>query len=140
MIGAEHCHDLVLRNEPQRLVLPDRWIALMVGADELDLRPSKIGKPCALGERQTFQFGMCVVHDLEAKLDSILGGIARGRGITGERIDNADLDGVGGVARQCKAPGKQRRSQKRFPHAVLPCDGGLYRPVERMLTRESAVA
>src|SRR3954452_1567590 len=140
MLGAEHRNHLILRNEAQRLVLPDRWIALMVGADELDLSPAKTGKPCGLRERQTFQFGMCVIHDLKAKLDSILGGIARGRGVTGERIDHTDFDGVGGVAGQRKAPGKQRRSQKRFLHAVLPCDGGLYRPVERMLTRESAVA
>jgi hypothetical protein len=43
MVGTEHGHDLVLRDQPQRLVLPDLGIALMVDVDELDLGAAEIG-------------------------------------------------------------------------------------------------
>ena len=44
----------------------------MVGADHFDLRTAEIGKPCGLCERQTFEFGMRVVDDLDSQLDRIL--------------------------------------------------------------------
>ena len=67
----------------------------MVGADHFDLRTAEIGKPGGLCERQTFEFGMRVVDDLDSQLDRILGGISGRRCVAGERIDHTDLDVVG---------------------------------------------
>ena len=79
----EHRDDLVLADQPQGLVLPDRRIALMVGADHFDLGAAEIGQARGVGERQAFQFGMCSVDDLDAELDRVLGRIPRRRRVAG---------------------------------------------------------
>ena len=98
MIGAEHRDDLVLGDQPQRLALADRRIALMVGLIELDLGAAEIGQAGGRGERQPLELGMRAVDDLGAELDGVLGRLAGARGIAGQRIDHADLD-VGRLGR-----------------------------------------
>ncbi len=54
VIRAEHRNDVVLRDQAQRLLLPDLRIALMIGRIELDLGAAEIGQPGRRAEWQCF--------------------------------------------------------------------------------------
>src|SRR5207244_9679791 len=69
MVGAEHGHDLVLRDQPQGLVLANLWIALVVDVDELDFRAAEIGQSGGRGERKARELGMRGVDDVRSELD-----------------------------------------------------------------------
>ena len=58
MIRAEHGDDVVLGDQPQRLLLADLRIALMIGLVELDLGAAEIGQAGGRAERQRFQLGI----------------------------------------------------------------------------------
>ena len=98
MVGTQHRHDFILRDQPQRLVLADLRVALMVHIDELDFCATEIGEPRGRGERKTLQLGMRGIDDLCSKLDRILGGRAGAGGVAGEWIDDPDLDRIGARA------------------------------------------
>ena len=47
LVAADHGHDLVLRDEPHRLALGCRGVALVIGEDQLDLASAQAGKAYA---------------------------------------------------------------------------------------------
>jgi len=93
----------------------------MVHIDELDFCAAEIGEPRGRGERKTLQLGMPGIDDLCSKLDGILGGRAGAGGVAGERIDDPDLDRIGGTRRERGRCGKLcgRQDAECF-HGILP--------------------
>jgi hypothetical protein len=93
----------------------------VIDIDDLDLGAAEIRQAGGGGERQPRQLWMRIVDDPDCELDGVLGGGAGARGIAGERIDRADLDGIGGRGGDCGHRGKQRgRQNARHLHANPP--------------------
>ncbi len=90
---------MVFGDQPQRLLLADLRIALVVGLVELDLGAAEIGQAGGGAERQVLQFRMSGIDDLGGERDGVFRRLAGARGIAGQRIDRADLHGVGGARR-----------------------------------------
>ena len=81
-------------------MLPDLRIALVIGLIDFDLGAAEIGQPGRRAERQVFQFGMRGVDDFGAELDGVFRRLSGARRVAGERINDADLDGLGGTHRR----------------------------------------
>ena len=57
MVGAEHGRDVVFGDQPQRLLLADLRIALVIGLVEFDLGAAEIGQAGRRGKRHAFNSG-----------------------------------------------------------------------------------
>ena len=97
MIRAEHGCDVILRNQTQRLLLADLWIALMIGLIKFDLCAAKIRQSGGGPQRQILQLGMRGVDDVGGHVDRVFRRLTRARGIAGKGIDDPNLDGIGRV-------------------------------------------
>ena len=73
LIGAGQRDHLLFGDQAQRLVLPGRGAALVIGEHHLDLGAAETGKAGALGEREIAELGMGVVDDVDRDFDRGLG-------------------------------------------------------------------
>src|SRR5882724_4595217 len=130
MIGAKQQVDLVLGAKPQRLLLGDRWIALMINESEIELGAAEPGKPGIFRERNSAKLRMWIVDDLGGDLDGRLRSLPRRRRVPGQWEQNTDFHRFRGVrdpragretcrGRTC---GRQHRApiHVEFGHSVFP--------------------
>ena len=87
LIGAGERDHLLFGDQPQRLVLPGRRAALVVGEHHLDLGAAEAGKPGVLRQREIAELGMRVVDDVHRDFDRGLGVDAGAGGVAAQRKD-----------------------------------------------------
>ena len=73
LIGAGERDHFLFRDQPQRLVLPGRGAALVVGEHHLDLGAAETGQTRIPGEREIAEFGMRVVDDVHGDFERVFG-------------------------------------------------------------------
>src|SRR5262252_1995916 len=91
--------DGVLRDQARRQLLGERRVALMVDEGQLELGAALVRQAFGRGQRQIAQLGMFVVDDFGGDFRRRLRCLPGGRRVAGERPQNADLDGLGGLPR-----------------------------------------
>ena len=94
LVGAGERDHLLFGDQAQRLVLPGRGAALVVGENHLDLGAAEAGEAGVLRQREIAELGMGVVDDIHRDFDRGLGMDAGAGGIAAQRKHRADLDGL----------------------------------------------
>ena len=92
MVSADHRDDVLLRDQAESLALALLGLALMIGAQELDLGAAEIREAALADRGQRRQFGIGAVDQLYRQIDRVERRLAGVGGISGQRIDGADLD------------------------------------------------
>src|SRR5262249_3409644 len=117
---------LILRDQARCELLRERWIALMIDEDKLELRAAHIRQTCSLGEREIAQLRMRVIDDIDSDFGGGLGSLAGCRCIARQWPSNADLDRVRshhrhrGGERDKRRRGSNGIQQTKSQHGFLP--------------------
>jgi len=120
LIGAAERDHLLFGDQAQRLVLPDRGTALVVGEYDLDLGAAEPLEAGIVGEHQIAETALAAVDDLDGGFDRGLAMRAGARGVAAERQDHADLDGlVLGLRHACQR--NRHGGSRNQPSDVFEC-------------------